>query len=96
MHAWLGTQFEAGSSLGHEACRANILILTGSWANWKQLIFASHPSLITKPFKCDARFSSKAGRKRKHHSNDAKCRELGWSGIPLVVESFGCEAQCSL
>ena len=28
--------------------------------------------------------------KRKLHSNDAECRELGWVCIPLVVESFGC------
>ena len=36
---------------------------------------------------------------RKHHSNDAKCGELGWVCIPLVVESFGSwgpEAQRSL
>ena len=26
---------------------------------------------------------------RKHHSNDAKCEELGWVCIPLVVESYG-------
>ena len=37
--------------------------------------------------------------KRKHHSSDAQCLELGWVCIPLVVESFGCwgpEAQRSL
>ena len=36
---------------------------------------------------------------RKHHSNDAKCGELGWVCIPLVVESYGSwgpEAQRSL
>ena len=36
---------------------------------------------------------------RKHHSNDAKCGELGWVCIPLVVESYGSwgpEAQHSL
>ena len=36
---------------------------------------------------------------RKHHSKDAKCGELGWVCIPLVVESFGSwgpEAQRSL
>ena len=28
--------------------------------------------------------------KRKHNTNDEKCRELGWVSIPLVVESYGC------
>ena len=26
--------------------------------------------------------------KRKHNTNDEKCRELGWVSIPLVVESY--------
>ena len=26
---------------------------------------------------------------RKHNSNDAKCGELGWVCIPLVVETYG-------
>ena len=26
---------------------------------------------------------------RKHRNNDAKCRELGWKGIPIVVSTYG-------
>ena len=28
--------------------------------------------------------------KRKHNTNDEKCRELGWVSILFVVESYGC------
>ena len=30
---------------------------------------------------------------RKHNSNDAKCGELGWVCIPLVVETYGAWGQ---
>ena len=26
----------------------------------------------------------------KHNSNDAKCSELGWTCIPIAVETYGC------
>ena len=29
-------------------------------------------------------------KQRKHASNDVKCSELGWSCIPLAVETYGC------
>ena len=32
--------------------------------------------------------ASEAAELRKHTANDAKCTELGWVSIPLVVESF--------
>ena len=32
-----------------------------------------------------------AAELRKHSANDAKCSELGWTCIPLVVESYGAE-----
>ena len=35
----------------------------------------------------------------KHNANDQKCRELGWVGVPLAVETYDCwgeEAQCSV
>eukprot|EP00731_Ephydatia_muelleri_P009270 Em0004g1608a len=48
-----------------------------------------------------ARSGSAAGKAevRKHNANDAKCTELGWVFIPLVVETYGCwgvEAQGSI
>ena len=27
---------------------------------------------------------------RKHNANDAKCSELGWTCIPIAVETYGC------
>ena len=38
-----------------------------------------------------------AAETRKHVANDARCQALGWSWIPLAVETFGNwgrEAQC--
>ena len=34
--------------------------------------------------------SARVSEQRKHASNDVKCSELGWSCIPLAVETFGC------
>ena len=34
--------------------------------------------------------AAKATEERKHRNNDAKCAELGWHCIPMVVESYGC------
>ena len=31
-----------------------------------------------------------AAEVRKHNANDAKCSELGWTCIPIVVETYGC------
>ena len=33
--------------------------------------------------------AARAAEKRKHLQNDAKCKELGWRCIPLVVETYG-------
>ena len=104
--ACLGAQLEASSSLGHEAwqtCPANILI-----PNWElgkpaavDLCITSSLNYKTLQVACVMPGSAAMqAEKRKHHSSDAKCLELGWVCIPLVVESFGCwgpEAQqCSL
>ena len=37
-------------------------------------------------------FAAVLAETRKHHSNDAKCSELGWSCLPLAVETLGKEA----
>ena len=72
--------------------------LTGSWASLQQLIFASHPRNPSSSM-CALVIAAMQAEKRKHHSNDAKCLELGCVYIPLVVESLGRwrpEAQRSL
>ena len=33
--------------------------------------------------------AAKATEEHKHVNNDAKCAELGWRCIPMVVESYG-------
>ena len=30
-----------------------------------------------------------AAEERKHMANDAKCHELGWIHVPLVIELYG-------
>ena len=31
-----------------------------------------------------------AAEVHKHNVNDAKCSELGWTCIPIAVETYGC------
>ena len=33
--------------------------------------------------------AAQAAEARKHTANDQKCTELGWSCVPLAVESYG-------
>ena len=98
-------QLEAGSSLGHEARQtrpADVLI-----PNWELGKPAAIDLCVTSPLNSDAlqvacvtpSSAAMQAEQRKHHSNDAKCGELGWVCIPLVVESYGSwgpEAQRSL
>ena len=93
--ACLGAQLEAGSSLGHEARQtrpANVLI-----PNWELGKPAAIDLCVTSPLHSNTlqvacvtpNSAAMQAEQRKHHSNDAKCEELGWVCIPLVVESYG-------
>ena len=33
--------------------------------------------------------AARATEQRKHNENDAKCKELGWVCVPMVVEAYG-------
>ena len=33
--------------------------------------------------------AARATEQRKHDENDAKCKELGWICVPMVVEAYG-------
>ena len=33
--------------------------------------------------------AARATEQRKHEENDAKCQELGWVCVPMVVEAYG-------
>ena len=93
--ACLGAQLEAGSSLGHEARQtrpADVLI-----PNWELGKPAAIDLCVTSPLNSNTlqvacvtpNSAAMQAEQRKHHSNDAKCEELGWVCIPLVVESYG-------
>ena len=93
--ACLGAQLEAGSSLGHEARQtrpADVLI-----PNWELGKPAAIDLCVTSPLNSNTlqvacvtpNSAAMQAEQRKHHSNDAKCEELGWVCISLVVESYG-------
>ena len=98
-------QLEVESSLGHEARQtrpADVLI-----SNWELGKPAAIDLCVTSPLNSDnlqvacvtPSSAAMQAEQRKHHSSDAKCGELGWVCIPLVVESYGSwgpEAQHSL
>ena len=46
-------------------------------------------SLILSEAGVSSGVAAQASEIRKHNSNDAKCVELGWVCIPLVVETYG-------
>ena len=93
--ACLGAQLEAGSSLGHEARQtrpADVLI-----PNWELGKPAAIDLCVTSPLNSNTlqvacvtpNSAAMQAEQRKHRNNDAKCEELGWVCIPLVVESYG-------
>ena len=86
---------EAGSGLGHEllhTCPADIL--ASNWLCGKPTAFdlsvtsPLNPSLLSEAG-LTAGSAAVAAELRKHSAYDAKCSELGWTCIPLVVESYG-------
>ena len=50
-------------------------------------------SLILSEAGVSSGVAAQASEIRKHNSNDAKCVELGWVCIPLVVETYGAWGQ---
>ena len=66
-------------------------------SNWDGSASAAFDISVTSPLNSslvvEAGMSSgvaaKAAEKRKHLQNDAKCKQLGWRCIPLVVETYG-------
>ena len=66
-------------------------------SNWDGSASAAFGISVTSPLNSslvvEAGMSSdvaaRAAEKRKHLQNDAKCKQLGWRCIPLVVETYG-------
>ena len=101
-HAHLSVRLEKGNGLTRDldhTCPADILI--AGWARGKPTAL---DITITPPL-CPAILGESchqtgaavhAAETRKLHSNGPKCQELGWSCIPLAVETYknwGKEAQ---
>ena len=87
---------EAGSGLGHDERRTRPAdVLVPNWDLGKpaafELTVASplNQSILNEAC-VTAGSSARVSEQRKHASNDAKCSELGWSCIPLAVETYGC------
>ncbi|KAL5464076.1 hypothetical protein EMCRGX_G033036 [Ephydatia muelleri] len=92
----LSAHLEEGTSWSIEKPKsrpADILV-----ANWDRGFSAAFDVSVTSPLNplhiVEAGISpgaaAKATEERKHRNNDAKCEELGWRCIPMVVESYGC------
>eukprot|EP00731_Ephydatia_muelleri_P014937 Em0008g657a len=92
----LSAHLEEGSSWSIEKPKsrpADIIV-----ANWDRGFSAAFDVSVISPLNplhiVEAGISpgaaAKATEERKHRNNDAKCEELGWRCIPMVVESYGC------
>ena len=94
--ACLGAQLEAGSSLGHDERQtlpADILVPNWELGQPAAVDLSIISTLCHENIQVACvmtRSAALQAEKRKHNTNDEKCRELGWVSIPLVVESYGC------
>ena len=94
--ACLGPQVEAGSGLGHEGHRtrpADILIPhwdLGKPAALDLTVTSTLNSSTLLEAGVTSGSAALAAEVRKHNANDAKCSELGWTCIPIAVETSGC------
>ena len=73
-------------------------VLVHNWSLGKPAAFdfcVTSPlnSLILSEAGVSSGVAAQASEIRKHNSNDAKCVELGWVCIPLVVETYGAWGQ---
>ena len=93
--AHLSVKVEAGSNLtkDHSHTRpADILV-----PNWTSGKLAAFDVSLTSPLNSNvlreaglaAGQAARTNEQRKHDENDAKCKELGWICIPMVVEAYG-------
>ena len=94
-HACFSAKAEAGSRLGRDHLHTRPAdILASNWLCGKPAAFdltvtsLLNPSLLSEAG-LTAGSAAVAAELRKHLANDAKCSELGWTCIPLVVESYG-------
>ena len=93
--ACISAKAEADSGLGRELLHTRPAdILASNWLCGKPAAFdlsvtsLLNPSLLSEAG-LTAGSAAVAAELRKHSANDAKCSELGWTCIPLMVESYG-------
>eukprot|EP00731_Ephydatia_muelleri_P004794 Em0002g970a len=78
-------------------------VLVGNWDRGKPAAFdftVSSPlsSAILSEASANTGAATRSAEECKHRANDVKCAELGWSCVPLAVETYGAwsdEAQCT-
>ena len=101
-NARLSVQVEVGNNLTLDNSHpADVLV--GNWDRGKPAAFdftVSSPlsSAILSEASANTGAAARSAEERKHRANDVKCAELGWSCVPLAVETYGAwgdEAQCN-
>ena len=92
--AHLSVKVEAGSNLtkDHSHTRpADILVPNwslGKLAAFDLSVMSPHNSNVLLEAGLAAGQAARATEQRKHNENDAKCKELGWICVPMVVEAY--------
>ena len=87
---------EVGSGWGHyEQHTQPADVLVPNWDLGKPAVFdLTVASLLNQSILNEACVtvgsSARVSEQRRHASNDVKCSELGWSCLPLAVETYGC------
>ena len=90
--AHLSVKVEAGSNLtkDHSHTRpADILVPNWSMGNLAAFYLSPLNSSVLLEAGLAAGQAARATEQRKHDENDAKCKELGWICVPMVVEAYG-------
>ena len=93
--AHIRVQVEAGSGLSHDHSNSRPAdILVFDWDHGKPAaldltVVSLLNANILKEAGATAGAAAQAAEARKHTTNDQKCTELGWSCVPLAVESYG-------
>ena len=90
----MGPQVEAGSGLGHEGHRtrpADILIPHWDLGKPAALNLTVTSTLNSSTLmEAGVTSGSAALAAEVRNANDVKCSELGWTCIPIAVETYGC------
>ena len=90
--AHLSVSVERGHGLSRDLAHTRpVDILIAGWDRGKPVATITSPlcSAILSELCHQAGAGALAAEVRKLHSNGPKCQELGWSCIPLAVETYG-------